>query len=235
MIKFKEIRLKTLENWNNSLNRTREEGDLSDNYSKSEWCNIQNEFTEKGHHCSFICSINDWLDNISDMLYDNRFDKLTDEDYEILFRYYTRILLVVSEIIEDFVCLNKNILKLKDKNESSRSIEHMILDEYELKNISDFINSVCKHKTQNQNFHINNHHLVIEFEDFGKVKKSNQISLKSQDWKNSNLTTTILISRLSYFIEVIIKIQNKIIENIQCNPIYKENLFNLYVEINATV
>lgn len=230
MTKFGEIRLQVLKNWHEGLDRKRNEGELTDDYSESAWCKIQNECTDNGKHCSFICSLGDWLDNISDLLHDNRFDELTEENYDVLFRYYTRILLLVSEVIEDFVMLNKQILNLDRKKEASRDLENGILTANELKELSQFINTVCKHKTENNNLHVHNHHLLIEFNDLGATEHDNQIRLNNQDWTSINQDTTILIPSLKYFIDLVIKTNNKILHYINNNAEYKNKLLELYAD-----
>jgi hypothetical protein len=230
MTNFGEIRIHVLKNWNEGLIRQRAEGEFSDDYSNSLWCVIQGECTDNGKHCSFICSLNDWLDNISDLLYDNRFDELTEDDYDVLFRYYTRILLLVSEVIEDFVMLNKQILNFTGKKDASRDLEKETLTENELKNLSEFINSVCKHKTENNNLHVHNHHLSIEFTDFGSIEHDNQICINHQNWISINKDTTILMPPLNYFIELIIKTNNKVLDYIKNRPEYKTKLLKLYAD-----
>jgi len=230
MTNFGDIRLRVLENWYKELNRKRNDGEFTDDYSESAWCKIQNECTENGKHCSLICSLGDWLDNISDLLHDSRFDALTAENYDIMFRYYTRILLLVSEVIEDFVMLNKQILNLPGKKEASRDLEKGILASNELKELSQFINTVCKHKTENDNLHVHNHHLQIEFIDLGADKHENQIRLNNQEWTSINHDTTILIPPLNYFIDLIIKANNKILQSIKNNADYKRKLLELYAD-----
>jgi len=227
---FKDIRLQALEKWNTGLTRNREIGEFSDDYSNSKWCRIQGECTENGIHCSFICSLNDWLNNISDLLHDNRYDELSAEENDVMFRFYTRILLLISEVIEDFVMLNKQILNLKGKNDASRDLESGTFANNELKELSEFINSVCKHKTENNNLHVHNHHLTIEFVDFGINEHENQIRLGKQDWKIMNKDTTILIPKLNYFIDVIIKTNNKVLTYIDEDINYKDKLLDIFAD-----
>lgn len=229
-VQFKEIRIAVLKNWNEGLNRKRNEGEFTDDYSESVWCKIQNECVANGKHCSFICSLGDWLDNISDLLHDNRFDALSQDDYDVMFRYYTRILLLVSEVIEDFVMLNKQILELEGKKEAGKDLENGILKANELKGLSQFINTVCKHKTENNNLHVHNHHLKIEFMDFGGGEHDNQISLNQQDWKVINRDTTILLPHLNYFIELVIKVNNKVLQYINNSIDYKKKLLEMYAD-----
>jgi hypothetical protein len=229
MQKFKEIREVTFLNWLSALTRTREPGELSDNYSQSYICKWQKELTEKGEHCSVLCSIADWLDNVSDLLDDKRYDELSKNESEILFRYFTRILLIVSEIIEDFINLHANIKGIK-KPEASRELERAIstLNNEELKSLSDFINSVCKHKSQGENYHIHNHHLKHEFEDFGDIEHENQISIKNIDWSKMDDKTTILFKPLLYYTNICVELNLAFDKLIGDEPSYKDKLFQLY-------
>ena len=227
---FKTIRETALDNWNTELNRKREDGGYSDNYSESNLCNWQNECLAVNKHCSFICSFGDWLDNISDLLRDPRFDQLLNEEPQVLFRFYTKILLILSEIIEDIITLDKNVKEYNGKKDATAHIEIGYFGEGELKAISEFINSVCKHKTERDNLHIHNHHLKIEFVDFGDKEHENQIRLNNQDWTTINKNTTILIPELSYFIQVIIRLNKRFDNLLKTEDGYKERLFALYAD-----
>lgn len=235
---FKTIREDALKNWYKGLSRTRGEDQLSDDYSTSYLCKWQVECTDANKHCSFLCSLGDWLDNISDVLQDNRLDNLTleqDDDGKMenaLFRYYTRFLLLTSEVIEDFVVLNQRIRNIdkKKKDVSARDLEKGILGDKELHNVSNFINSVCKHKTENDNLHVHNHHLIFEFEDFGHSINNNQIRIGDLLTEQITQETIILMPKLSYFIDVIIAINNKIDQNIMTEPEYKKKLYELFVD-----
>ncbi len=227
---FKTIREKVLDNWNTELSRKREHGSLSDNYSGSNLCCWQNECLSIKKHCSFICSFGDSLDNISDLLRDKRFDELTNGEGKVLFRFYTRVLLIVSKIIEDIVTLDKNLKDFKGKKEATAHLEADYFNEGELKAISAFINSVCKHKTERNNLHVHNHHLKTEFEDFDDNEHQNQIRLNHQDWATINNNTTILMPRLSYFIYIIIRLDKKFDALLRTEPGYKEKLYFLYAD-----
>jgi hypothetical protein len=201
---FKTIRETALDNWNTELNRKREDGGYSDNYSESNLCNWQNE-------CLAV--------NI-----------LLNEEPQVLFRFYTKILLILSEIIEDIITLDKNVKEYNGKKDATAHIEIGYFGEGELKAISEFINSVCKHKTERDNLHIHNHHLKIEFVDFGDKEHENQIRLNNQDWTTINKNTTILIPELSYFIKVIIRLNKRFDNLLKTEDGYKERLFALYAD-----
>jgi hypothetical protein len=232
MESFGKIRLAVIEIWYQELNRHRNEDELSDTYSESKWCEYQSD-----SHISFICSLNDWLDNISDLLQDDRYDSCTDllPDENVLFRFYTRILLVISEIIEDFVMFNILMQGWDPKTKgikrySGQDLEDGLLFPGELLAISNFINSVCKHKTEQNNLHKHNHHLKIEFEDFGDKEHENQINLKNLNWKSVDKQTTILIPRLIYFINTLLKINGKILDNIENKAGYKDRMIEIFTK-----
>lgn len=227
---FQTIRETVLENWNTQLSRKRDDGSYSDDYSESNLCNWQNECLAIDKHCSFICSFGDWLDNISDLLRDARFDEMTNKEPEVLFRYYTRILLIVSEILEDIVTLDKYVKEYKGKKDATTHIEKGYFYENELKAISEFINSVCKHKTERDNLHVHNHHLKIEFVDFGNGEQANQIRLNNQDWTAVNKETTILMPQLMYFINVVVRLDKRFDSLLKTEVGYKEKLFALYAD-----
>ena len=120
---FGTIRKAALDEWNSTLKRKRGADDLSDDYSESNLCAWQEECTKNGKHCSFLCSFGDWLDNISDLLRDERFDRLDADKYEVLFRYFTRLLLITSELIEDMVTVNKTLKEFNNKKEAGEHLE----------------------------------------------------------------------------------------------------------------
>lgn len=123
---------------------------------------------------------------------------------------------------------NKTIRGYKGKNESSKNIEENAFRQDELKSISNFINSVCRHKTEQDNLHVHNHHLRIEFVDFGAVPETIQINLDSQDWKGIDMNCSILMPSLDYFLGVVVKIHDKIFSFINDEKDYKEKVFELY-------
>jgi hypothetical protein len=232
---FKYIREHSLKIWNEGLVRSREEGERSDDYSKSKICSIQVACTAEGHHCSILCSLGDWLDNVSDALYDTTFDDLDTEEPDsanVLFRYYTRLLLVVSEVMEDLEWLHLVGIGLEQNSakryEAGRDLEKSILANEELKKLSGFINSICKHKAQSNNFHVDNHHLDILFEDGKATKTDNQFSIDNMIFGSMDKDTTILIPRLNYFIMIIVVVYNKVLELMMNDQQYKERIFAKY-------
>jgi len=228
--KFKEIRNEVFKYWLKELDRTRAEGDLSDNYSESYLCKWQNELTGKELHCSFLCSIADWLDNFSDLLHDGRYDDLNGESSEVLFRFYTKIMLIASEILEDFVCLHGKIKDIKKKKSMGKDLEQHGFRDGELGQLSNFINSVGKHKTEKENYHVHNHHLKHEFEDFGGSVHENQISISSLSWSTVDDETTILMPPLKYFAEVIVKLNHNLDKLLREEPGYMDKLNEIFTK-----
>ncbi|WP_431294155.1 hypothetical protein [Pedobacter sp. P26] len=228
--KFEAVRTEVFRYWLEELNRTRAEGELSDNYSESYVCKWQNELTGQGLHCSFLCSIADWLDNFSDLLDDNRYDALNETDSEVLFRFYTKIMLIASEILEDFVYLHGKVKDIKKKTSMGRDLEQNVFEAGELEQLSSFINSVCKHKTERENYHVHNHHLKHKFEDFGGVIHENQISLNALAWTTVNDETTVLMPPLKYFAEVIVKLNHNMDKLLREEPGYRDKLNEIFTK-----
>jgi len=229
-LKFKEIRSEALEYWLSGLGRTRIAGELSDNYTDSYLCKWQNELTDKGKHCSFLCSIADWLDNFSDLLDDRRYDDLDQDNPEVLFRFYTKIMLIASEILEDFVYLHGKIMDIKKKGMMGKHLESYSFKEGELEQLSNFINSVSKHKTERENYHLHNHHLKHEFEDFGASFHENQISINSLSWSTVNHETTVMMPRLKYIAEIIVKLNQNLDKLLTEEPTYRDKLNEIFTK-----
>ena len=122
-------------------------------------------------HVSHFCSLGEWASNITDTLDDVRFDMFTfqdEKDKSFLYRHYTRYMLIVLEMINDFVDMLKLAeLNLGNKTQRKSSLSS-ITDVNELTNL---INSLCKHKADTRDgnhIHFHNHHLPIWFEDLGQ-------------------------------------------------------------------
>jgi hypothetical protein len=139
--------------------------DLKDTFE----CKWQNK--SNCGHVSIFCSLGDWASNITDILRDESLDKCYFEDQNEasrIFRYYTRLLLVVSEILTDFQDIYLKAENLKSNrvnNDVARDFLYSIpeISERPIQNLFNFINSICKHKTSN--IHKCNHHLPVYFSD----------------------------------------------------------------------
>ena len=174
---FKFIRIPALEVWLIQTHRVREQ--FSDNFSGSFECRWQTNFgatdPNSDIHYSIFCSLGDFNTNITDLLTDERFDPLLFDtaNGEILFRYYSRIFLIASEILTDFQDI-LTVFRHTDINApSSRRGENVISRNLltpannpdTIQNLFDFINTVFKHKTRN--IHSCNHHMKYYFQDSG--------------------------------------------------------------------
>jgi hypothetical protein len=210
---YGKVRKSVLEFWLKETNRKRAIDIFDDDFSDSLICKWQNEW--KNGHVSVFCSIGEWSSNITDVLCENRYDQLNYIDNsEALFRLYTRFLMVVSELIEDLQHINAIIKEInpKDKSKAGNDFEKQIFDVGELKNISDFINKICKHKITY--LHKHNHHLQIVFKDAlvdeNENFKHNKIISLSNLVDEVNDEYWIEIPKLAYLIGVIIRCFNKI-------------------------
>ena len=181
---------------------------VNDDITGSFECRWQDRATSEFRydHISIFCSLGEWANNISDNLKDKSCDNhkfVYDEDSKALFRYYTRILLITSEILTDF----QDIIKYIDSLKTKEAREFLSDKNGEIDSFFEFVNKVCKHKTNE--IHLHNHHLPIGFEDCeasyiykGKNILQKPISIANLDLKESD---GILIPKLSYFIQVILK------------------------------
>jgi hypothetical protein len=170
----------------------------------------------KNWHVPHFCSLGDWASNITDMLTDERYDPLSfgqNDAFDLaLFRYYTKFLLITSELLLDFAELlhlisGKTPEKCRIELSDSKSTPKININE-----LLKYINSSCKHKILPKNgetkLHACNHHLPFYFEDsptHGMLKKSvlkNLIRIGA--------TTTILkpvgvlVPKLDYLVTVIL-------------------------------
>lgn len=185
-IRFYEVRVDALKKWERITNRdfeTKYSKLGNDNFEKSYECFWQELYEDK--HVHVFCSMGEWANNVTDILQDNNYDYLymsNEEESKILFRYYTRLLLVVSEFITDFEDIVIEYLQI-GRNESRRILSNGYhLDEpinslvpntkpEEICNsvnvLMNYINSVCKHKfgkaSQNK-LHRFNNHLEYQFQ-----------------------------------------------------------------------
>ena len=203
---------------------------MTDNFSNSIECSWQIRAENLGYgHISVFCSIGQFASHITDLLRDNRFDKhnfdKSPEINDLLFRFYTRILLISSEIFTDFqdlyIIANEKlttkqigILHRKDLNNKKNEVRKVLANGgEEIKKILDFINKICKHKTAN--FHLCNNHIEYLFEDFHENIQSKKKRIELGNINNytsyDNLTLKknlrpnyIVIPKMKYIIDLII-------------------------------
>ncbi|MDN3587872.1 hypothetical protein QWY86_14410 [Pedobacter aquatilis] len=137
-------------------------------------------------------------------------------------------MLVASEILEDFIYLHGMLKDIKEKKGMGEDIEKYIFNSGELKQLSNFINSVCKHKTERDNYHVHNHHFKHEFQDYGSSIHENQISINSLSWNSTNDKTTILMPSLKYFVEIIVKLNDNLDKLLKDEPGYLDKLDEIF-------
>ena len=121
---YGKVRKSILENWLTKSKRKRATNSFEDDFSESLVCEWQNKWQDG--HVSVFCSIGEWSSNISDILSDEKYDYLYYiTDSEVLFRLYTRFLMVISELIEDLQHINSIIKDIDpdDKKKSGRDFE----------------------------------------------------------------------------------------------------------------
>jgi hypothetical protein len=116
---FGPIRTVALEHWLQGTGRKTLDfnGVTIDDYDSGNfeciWQNDARSIMGEKWHVPRFCSMGEWAGNITGILTDDRYDNLDfalifgdlKSSRQILFRYYTRFMLVVSELLTDFVVL----------------------------------------------------------------------------------------------------------------------------------
>lgn len=215
---FKSIREKALDVWINGSGRELfqfTDAKLArlrfDRYESGYECNWQNQAGElvgtNDWHVSYFCSLGDWASNITDLLLDERCDKLSlsgiDQEKEIVFRYYTRFFLVLSEMITDFEEILKKFNSDIKSQEAARRSLSKYTDGVNIEKLMAWINCVCKHKARGNNFHHYNHHLPIWFDDSG-IPCTYKAPISYSNCSHTNLTDSISMPKLEAMVQVII-------------------------------
>jgi hypothetical protein len=221
MTRFFEYRSNALYYWINKTNRI-----ITDRYSLITTDDLVDTFECKWQrkstngHISIFCSLGEWASNITDILKDESLDKCyfeNEEESQTLYRYFTRLLLVVSEIITDFqdiyiVSLGLNPNNTNDRKKAAPRKFLFGINEVEpdpLTEIMSFINNICKHKTQH--IHKYHHHLPVYFADnadTGNLDLKNYIHIKNLDFSSKRLG--IIMPKLSSILYTIILCYDKL-------------------------
>lgn len=219
---FKKTRQLCLKLW---LLETRRKRHTNDAIYDTMECNWQTNFVTPGRHNSFFCSVAEWNTHITDLLKDTRFD-----NYEFakkahrsaLFRHYTRILLIVSEIItdfQDFIQLFEGINQTEARIKLTNSAATFSVQE-----LFDFINAICKHKVGQKSFnkyHYYNHHIKYSFLDSGLPTSMNTINIKNVKSINTTPKDYLEIPKLQDIIESILSayliINTSLVKNYDLN------------------
>lgn len=208
MTRFFETRIEALKLWTCSTGRLNEDSlaeFASDDISGSPECKWQN--SSKNGHVNLFCSLGEWACNVTDLLKDNRFDRFyfeKEEEATVLYRHYTRILLVMSEMLTDLqdIYLHAENLKNNKVNQNSaREFLCPIMKGYQITSIMNYINKVCKHKTQN--IHICNDHAPIHFED-GEGRRNSFKYFSIEDSIATQDKNAILVPKLKLLIGALV-------------------------------
>lgn len=199
MTQFATTRKNALIVWKTKSNRVFKS---TDNFDRSFECKWQDIAYENGYnHISLLCSLGSFVSHLTDILRDYRYDKYefdqSEEVNEIIFRYYSRVFLIASEIFTDFqdlyiLAANKFTIKSL-RQQSPKSVRQfqgtarkaLANNTVDISDMLDYINKICKHKVSN--FHVCNNHIKFLFQDFHlKIKQKR----KRIEIKNINQYTT---------------------------------------------
>lgn len=175
-------------------------------------------------HVSFFCSLVDWSDNLTDLLdtVDGRLDAIvvgsTDRNYPAappgveasarLFRYYTRLLLVVEQLLADLEDMYRLAINRRVSQSHARAFL-TIPGGLDINKLCTYINRICKHKSdqfgQRDRLHFWNHHAPIVFEDAGYTQDTVLLSHTLLTVDNCMPTdpSAILVPSLSSILEAV--------------------------------
>lgn len=173
--KFRRVREDALTYWLQESKRKRDKNSLDDDFSVSVFCDLQNRVSTKygdTAHLALFCNLGDWGSHISDILLDTSNDEVnltTGETARKLFRYYTRLMHIVSELVADVAQVSKELEgTTKGNRQGIKNGDKLIA----------FVNHYVKHKKNNS--HCDDHHLPVAFEDtYNAAKKDSDITFGS--------------------------------------------------------
>ena len=203
---FGDIRRQAFQLWEQGTSRNCQL--VNDDFSGSFECKWQDRAFDLGYeHISIFCSLGEWANNISDILQDESYDYydfLNDDHRKALFRYYTRLLLIISEMLCDF----EEIVQKMELPQSKKAREFLSSKRGEVHSILGFINNICKHKVAS--LHQCNHHLPIWFEDCKQSHTfAHPISIEKLDFDQPD---GILVPKFGYFVQVILNCYSRLNE-----------------------
>lgn len=174
MDRFRIHRIAAKKRWLKETKRVRY---INDNINDALECKWQMIIPDRNKHISIFCSIGEWGSNITDVLCDLSIDHLDFENKNhrnSIFRYYTRLLLIVSEILTDFqeFIIYFKSFKDKDKKLNQNKARILMIDRrlpFTTQQLFDYINHICKHKFADakkySKYHLCNHHIDYDFKD----------------------------------------------------------------------
>jgi hypothetical protein len=184
---FGSIRQSVVNRW--AANTKRVGCGVEECYADSMECSWQQHAVDDLGYChiSLFCSLADWACNMTDVLTDERYDHLDLADTEhaqVFSRFYTRVLLVASELLADLEKIAMQSPTIKDLQGARRFLSPSGSETW-IHELHGFINQVCKHKYGN--IHQCNHHLPICFEDAkSSIVFSNPIKVGAVDTKGAD-------------------------------------------------
>jgi hypothetical protein len=236
MNKFKYTRIPNKAYW---LRESKRKRYINDNINNSLECEWQTTFSNNNEHISIFCSLGEWSANLTDLLFDGRIDTL-DFDNEAhrnaLFRYYTRILLVASEILTDFQDIVLYLKRFSGNNDNKKrdKARRFLSDpnlSFNFQQLFNYINQVCKHKFGDaqitSRYHICNHHIDYEFVD-SKNYRSNVHNRKITNLNHGN-GTKIEIPALKDIIDQILYCY------VQLDKVLKDNSIDVESKLQSFV
>jgi len=214
MSKFKIIRIVAKKNWMDSLDRKRY---INDIIKDSLECTWQMDYVPEDKHNSLFCSIGEWNSSISDLLYETSYDNLdfnNEAHSKALFRLYSRVLLIISEIITDFqdlTILLKGFSFNRAGLNSARSELTNPTHSFTIQELMDFINNTCKHKVSNRGdvkdskYHLFNNHIPYVFDDdLESTISANDITINNLLTKVFSTDSRLRMPRLIDMLDTII-------------------------------
>lgn len=180
-------------------------------------------------HVSYFCSLGEWASNITDLLLDNRYDSLPlngdhiEQEQKILFRYYTRVLLILSEMLTDFIQMYADFHQIETNGNEQDIRKKLSCGKLDVNEWITFINHVCKHKAKKNkgSIHQHNHHLPVWFDDanipcpYTSIYSAHNVTGLIRSLKNSSdstLVNGILMPSLLYMIEILLNCY-KVLDN----------------------
>ena len=167
-------------------------------------------------HVPHFCSLGEWASGITDLLLQEHLDdlcfsfgaNLREEDKllnNMLWRQYTRILLLVEQICGDLISLHREVT-----GETASSIRKKLSKIITQEQLFGFINNVCKHKDGNkskgQGFHSHNHHLPLYFLDSNsQCNFKNAYSILKVSHANNSTPDGIVVPKLIDIIQTLVE------------------------------
>lgn len=212
---FGEIRKEALYYWLSETKRASDDNVIVFDTFESNWAE---KYTSKDMHNSLFCSMGDWNSHITDVLKDTSLDSIEFDDEiksEFLFRYYTRFLLIISEVLSDFSKVME-LLENAKQEKIRKSLTSQNL-EFDMKNLFGYINIICKHKLKKSpdiSLHNRNHHCIKVFADTPQYKRADNTVHIGDYVKDGFVKVQIESPRLKDLIDQVLFCYSKVDEKL---------------------